>query len=453
MLTERIQHLRTTGSASGGPVLLWLNRDRRLHDNWAVIHAQRSAIMRQQHLHVVFCLVPQFLDATWRQYHFLLEGLRELSQSCLDANISFTLLEGAPPDVLPAFIAATAPSLLVSDFDPLRTKQQWLQSVLHSTTVNVDCVDAHNIVPVWTASNKLEFAAYTLRPKLHRLLPTFLEPFPAIERHPFGTATVSADWKGATDRLQVDMAVPPATWITPGESAGRAGLDTFVGRLALYSTHRNDPNASAQSDLSAWFHFGHLAPQRAALEVHAAAAAQPDLKEAADAFLEELIVRRELADNFVYYNGEYDSVAGFHAWARASLDEHRNDNRDYVHDLHTWEHAATHDPLWNAAQCQLLATGKMHGYMRMYWAKKILEWTARPEDAMAIAIYLNDKYELDGRDPNGYAGIAWCIGGVHDRAWFDRPVYGKIRYMNSNGCAKKFDVTAYIAKWLNSTTT
>ena len=160
--------------------------------------------------------------------------------------------------------------------------------------------------------------------------------------------------------------------------------------------------------------------------------------------LEELIVRRELADNFTFYNTQYASFDGFPAWAKQSLNEHRKDKREYLYSLKQFEQAETHDPLWNAAQTQMINKGKMHGYMRMYWAKKILEWTPSPEEAMMIAIYLNDKYELDGRDPNGYAGIAWSIGGVHDRAWFDRPVYGKVRYMNYRGCESKFNVKEYI---------
>jgi len=157
-----------------------------------------------------------------------------------------------------------------------------------------------------------------------------------------------------------------------------------------------------------------------------------------------MIVRRELSDNFCEYEPNYDYFEGFHEWAKKTLNEHRNDEREYLYPKEQFEHADTHDPLWNAAQNQMMNKGKMHGYMRMYWAKKILEWSPNPEEAMQVAIDLNDKYELDGRDPNGYAGIAWSIGGIHDRAWFERPVYGKIRYMNYNGCKSKFNVKRYI---------
>ena len=167
----------------------------------------------------------------------------------------------------------------------------------------------------------------------------------------------------------------------------------------------------------------------------------------AGAFLEELVVRKELSDNFCYYNQHYDDIEGFPAWARASLYEHEKDKREYLYSLEELEGARTHDELWNAAQQEMLLTGKMHGYMRMYWAKKILEWTASPAAAQAAVIYLNDRYELDGRDPNGYAGIAWSLGGLHDRAWKERAIFGKVRYMSYNGAKRKFDIKAYINRW------
>jgi deoxyribodipyrimidine photo-lyase len=186
-----------------------------------------------------------------------------------------------------------------------------------------------------------------------------------------------------------------------------------------------------------------LSAQRAVLET----LEHPQVPvEAKEVFLEELVVRRELADNFCFYNPLYDSIKSFPQWAQNTLEKHRSDPRDYIYSLKELEQAETHDPLWNAAQQELVHYGKMHGYMRMYWAKKILEWTASPEEAMHHAIYLNDTYSLDGVDSNGYTGIAWSIGGVHDRAWRERPVFGTIRYMNYNGAKRKFNVDEYIEK-------
>ena len=236
---------------------------------------------------------------------------------------------------------------------------------------------------------------------------------------------------------------PEAKWIVPGEAAARKQLGISWSIVTGYEMDRNDPNNDGQSGLSPYLHFGQISAQRIALEV---------LKRMKDAgaFLEELIVRKELSDNFCYYNQHYDDMQGFPAWAKTSLSEHEKDRREYLYTLQELERARTHDDLWNAAQQEMLQTGKMHGYMRMYWAKKILEWTESPVAAQAAAIYLNDRYELDGRDPNGYTGIAWSLGGVHDRAWKERAIFGKVRYMSYNGAKSKFDVKAYISKWSSS---
>ena len=229
-----------------------------------------------------------------------------------------------------------------------------------------------------------------------------------------------------------------------GEAAAHRHLHGFITNgLNRYDELRNDPNAAGQSGLSPWLHFGQLSAQRVALESARAAAGTVS----GDAFLEELIIRRELSDNFCWYNMNYDRLEGFPVWALKTIADHRHDRRDAVYSHGQLEMGETHDPLWNAAQMEMVTTGRMHGYLRMYWAKKILEWTASPEDALEMAICLNDRYQLDGRDPNGYAGIAWSIGGVHDRAWGERPVFGKIRYMNATGCRRKFDVDRYIGRY------
>jgi deoxyribodipyrimidine photo-lyase len=210
-------------------------------------------------------------------------------------------------------------------------------------------------------------------------------------------------------------------------------------KLADYDTARNDPSKDGQSGLSPYLHFGQISAQRVALEALRSTAPEP-VKEV---FLEELITRRELSDNFCFYQLAYDSPKCFPDWATKTLAKHRRDRREYLYSMKDLEAGRTHDDLWNAAQREMVLHGKMHGYLRMYWAKKILEWTRSPEEAMRIAIHLNDRYELDGRDPNGYAGITWSIGGVHDRPWGERKVFGMVRYMSEKGCRSKFDVDAY----------
>jgi deoxyribodipyrimidine photo-lyase len=432
------------GDRSSGPVVYWMSRDQRVADNWGLLHAQEEALARQSSLAVVFCLAPSFLGATLRQYAFMLSGLQEVERRLAALGIPFFLLGGEPVEELPRFIETEGASLLVTDFDPLRVKRTWRETVAERISIPFHEVDAHNIVPCRHASPKLEYSAATIRRKLDRLVPTFLEEYPRLVAHPFPWPRIPrpVPWADLLHRLPVDRSVPPVTGIVPGESAAHRALAAFLDwRLEGYATGRNDPNRNGQSGLSPYLHFGHLAPQRVALAV-----ASGGISEGSAAFLEELIIRRELSDNFCWYNDRYDRVEGFPDWARKTLERHRGDPREYRYSRELLERGETHDPLWNAAQKEMILTGRMHGYLRMYWAKKILEWSGSPEEALATAIFLNDRYELDGRDPNGYAGIAWSIGGVHDRPWGERPVFGMIRYMNYTGCLRKFDVPAYVSR-------
>ncbi|MBN1211845.1 MAG: deoxyribodipyrimidine photolyase, partial [candidate division Zixibacteria bacterium] len=303
----------------------------------------------------------------------------------------------------------------------------------------------HNIVPVRTASPKQEYAAYTFRPKMNKLLVGLLTPFPKLKKHPYllDKYYKKPDWSKIYRSLKIDRSVPEISWLEPGEKAALKIMKNFFEkRLENYNEKRNDPAVDFQSELSPYFHFGQIAPQRVALE----AQCYDKFIKSQESFLEEMIVRRELSDNFCFYNDRYDSYEGFPDWARQTLDEHRSDPREHIYTQEQLENSETYDELWNAAQTQMVKSGKMHGYMRMYWTKKILEWSAAPEEALRTAIYLNDKYELDGRDPNGYTGIAWSIGGVHDRPWFEREIFGKIRYMSEAGCRRKFPVDDYIKK-------
>ena len=425
-----------------GPIIYWMSRDQRVHDNWALLYAAKLAEGRGQPLTVVFCLVPTFLEATERQYGFMIKGLEEVESELQKLAIPFHLLLGNPPEEVARFAKKIKAGAVVTEFDPLRIKKEWHEKTAKLLPCAMYEVDAHNIVPCRVASIKQEFGAYTLRPKLQRVLSEYLTPFPTLKKQTDAAFHHSPiDWKAAFASLSIDRTVKEVTWCVPGEKAARQALKRFINeRSSQYDQDRNDPTKDGQSNLSPYLHFGQLSAQRVVLEIEKSAIAEANKK----AFLEELIVRKELSDNFCFYNPNYDSPHGFPEWAKKTLLDHVDDAREYLYTPDEFEHARTHDPLWNAAQLQMVTTGKMHGYMRMYWAKKILEWTKNPAEAQKIAIYLNDKYELDGRDPNGYVGIAWSIGGVHDRAWFDRPIFGKIRYMSYNGCKSKFDVKAYI---------
>ena len=448
MNPERIR-LFQSGVETKGPVIYWMSRDQRVHDNWALIYAQQLAIEKKLPLVVIFNLVPDFLEATIRQYGFMLRGLQQVEIELIQFNIPFFLLTGKPEVSIPEFIKEKNASFLICEFDPLKIKRIWKKEIAKKIEIPFFEVDAHSVVPCLVASNKTEFGAYTIRPKIHKLLPEFLDEFPRIKKMKKNDSISNdkIDWEKVRGNLKVNQEVKEVDWITPGEKAAASVLKDFLeNRFDVYAEDRNDPNKNALSNLSPYLHFGQISAQRVALTVQQFYPDHPSAK----TFLEELIVRKELSDNFCYYNKNYDSFDGFHEWAQQALNDHRKDKREFIYSLKEFELAKIHEDLWNAAQLELVHIGKMHGYMRMYWAKKILEWSKSPEEALRIAIYLNDKYELDGRDPNGYTGCAWAIGGVHDRAWAERPVFGKIRYMNRNGAMRKFDVFKYVKRYQNS---
>ncbi|XP_076600131.1 CPD photolyase [Chaetodon auriga] len=431
-------------------VLYWMSRDHRVQDNWAMVHAQRLAVKENLPLHVCVCLlVPKSELSTLRHYSFMLKGLKEVAKKCSSLNIQFHLLRGSAGDVLPGFVSDRSLGAVVTDFSPLREPLQWLEDVKKKLPKDVPLiqVDAHNIVPCWVASPKLEYSARTIRGKITKLLPEFLTQFPPVEKHPY-TASGAAkpvDWDKTLASLQVDRTVGEPEWATPGTKAGMAMLESFIDvRLKQFDTKRNDPNAAALSQLSPWIRFGHLSAQRVALQVERSG---KSAGHSVSSFIEELVVRRELTDNFCFYNKKYDSVEGAYEWAQKTLKDHAKDKRPYLYTREQLEKAKTHDKLWNGAQYQMVTEGKMHGFLRMYWAKKILEWTSSPEEALSIALYLNDRYELDGQDPNGFVGCMWSICGIHDQGWAERPVFGKIRYMNYKGCLRKFDVARFEKKY------
>jgi deoxyribodipyrimidine photo-lyase len=444
MNTKRIRELNNE-EFTQGPVIYWMSRDQRAFDNWALLYAQELAKDKNTSVAVVFCLRKTFQHNTERTVTFMLKGLEEVSIHLAKKNISFYFIIGDPSEEIPKFISEHNAGALVSDFSPLRYNRLWKDQI--SRTINIPFyeVDAHNIVPCWIASPKQEFGAYTIRPKINFHLQEFLVSFPKLESQKETVLPLQKlDWKSIHSEIHIDTSVPAVDWLKPGEEAAEEMLQRFIEeRLPIYDEQRNDPTKNAQSQLSPYVHFGHIASQRIALELENV----QEHQKAKEAFLEELIVRKELSDNYCFYNPHYDSFEGFPQWAKTSLEQHMSDKREFIYTLSQLERADTHDPLWNASQKQMMTVGKMHGYMRMYWAKKIFEWSKTPQEAQKHCIYLNDKYFLDGRDPNGYTGIAWSIGGVHDRAWFERAIFGKIRYMNYNGAKGKFDVKKYIATY------
>jgi deoxyribodipyrimidine photo-lyase len=360
---------------------------------------------------------------------FMKQGLLVVRDQLNKLNIPFVLSNGEADIELPKIIKEIKASHLFVDFNPLRDAQAMVSSVKARININMSEVDAHNVIPAFYVTNKQEWGAYTLRPKVHKLLDKYLTEFPAVLKQAKTNLNIKSDDKEilGEEAKVIDYAT--------------LALKEFIEKRLKNYDQRNDPNADATSRLSAYLHFGQLSAQRIAL-------ATKQSKLESDSFLEELIVRKELADNYVLYNPNYDNFEGLPEWAKKTLNKHLEDPREYVYTLKQFEEGKTQDPIWNAAQLQMVKSGYMHGYVRMYWAKKILEWSKDPQAAIKTAIYLNDKYELDGQDPNGYVGVMWAIGGVHDRPWQERKIFGMVRFMNDKGMKRKFDVDAYIKKWI-----
>lgn len=409
--------------------MYWMSRDQRSRNNKALLFAQHLAIEHQQPLLVVFVKTP-VRNAQSNHYNFLVQGLVHVQKDLDEKDIPFFFLEGELVAQLEKFVADKKVGAVITDFTPLRGGRKWRDELAKSLPIPLIEVDAHNVVPAWVASPKQEYAARTFRPKMERILPEWLRPLPELQAHPF-------PWKGTPPNIISFSGKIPSS----GERAAQATLSMFLKHgLQFYHEMRNNPSLDVQSHLSPYLHFGQIAPLEVALAVKSAAAPS----DAKQDFLEELIIRRELADNYCLYNRHYDSFQGFPDWAQQTLIKHAADPRANVYSYEQLESGKTHDKLWNAAQEEMVKSGHMHGYLRMYWAKKILEWTANVAQAQEYAILLNDTYSLDGRDPNGYTGIAWSIGGVHDRPWYEREIFGTVRYMALSGMKKKFDIASYI---------
>jgi deoxyribodipyrimidine photo-lyase len=427
-LHDRATVLKKTDKT--GLVLYWMNRDIRLLDNPALSFAQSLSLERKQPLIILFGINPN--KHNQRQITFLIDSLKLLEKELFKLNIPLVLI----------LIKKYKVASLVTDFSPIRSDKSYVSSLISKIDISYYRIDAHNTVPFHIASNKREYAAYTIRPKINNLFNIYNEQSTKIIKHPFNESLSikKIEWEKLTKKLTINS---KSMIFKPGSKAAIKQVDYFIEKkLSNYNKLRNDPNEDYQSNLSAYLHFGLISSRT----VYERVKNKAIFEDSTDKFFDELIIRKELSDNFCFYTENYDSIDAFPSWAKKTLEDHRDDPRKYIYNRDDLEYYATHDPLWNAAQKEMVTTGKMHGYMRMYWAKKILEWSISPEHAMETAIYLNDKYQLDGNDPNGYAGIAWSIGGVHDRPWFEREIFGKVRYMSYNGCKNKFDVKKYITK-------
>lgn len=417
----RVQHLNEIEDPGAGRyVLYWMQQAQRTEFNHALEFAIHHANDLGKQLLVAFGLMDDYPEANLRHYHFMLQGLADVDTELTKRDITFVVRRGAPNQV--AIELAADAAVVVCDRGCLRIQRQWRDHVATQAGCPVIQVESDVVVPVELVSDKAEYAARTIRPKITKHLDRFLVPLPA-------------------SRLKLDTEVPPVAMFTGGMTAGKEVLKAFLEeKFSTYTKNRNQPQTDDVSHMSKYLHFGQLSAVYIAME-----ARKSQSTENVDSFIEELIIRRELPMNFVYFEPDYDSYTSIPGWARKSLSEHKTDERENSYTRAELEAAETHDAYWNAAMREMKVTGYMHNYMRMYWGKKIIEWSNTPEYAYQTSIYLNDKYFLDGRDANSYANIGWLFG-THDRGWTERPVLGKVRWMSAGGLERKSDPKAYVAK-------
>ncbi len=426
-------------------VLYWMEQAKRTEYNHALVYAAQQANDLEKPLIVVYALTDNYPEFNLRHFTFLLEGLRETEQQLKDIGVKLVAQAGEPAEVVLRISQDAA--LIVCDCYYLKHQRAWRDQVAKEADCRVVQVESDIIVPVEVASEKPEYAARTIRPKLQKQYRNFLNrPVQSIPKKSSLNQPLKGEKLDNIEKLAssigVDKSVEPVSqFFRGGTSEAKNRFRDFINELLDdYDENRNQPQTNNVSHMSKYLHFGHISPVWLVEEITKKAD-----DENVDAFIEELLVRRELAINFVYYTPDYELFKSIPGWAHETLDVHKDDEREYVYSCQELDEAETHDPYWNAAMREMKYTGYMHNYMRMYWGKKILEWTNTPEYAYQTVLTLNNRYFLDGGDCNSYANVSWIFG-QHDRGWTERPIYGKVRSMMQSGLKRKFDPDKYVEK-------
>ncbi|MCB5264707.1 MAG: deoxyribodipyrimidine photo-lyase [Candidatus Cloacimonetes bacterium] len=474
-MKKRIIRHKTAKSPSGNYVLYWMQQAQRIHYNPALDYALAEAQRMKLCLIVCFVISDEIPEANIRHYRFMIEALPEIALGLASKRIPFHILLGKPQDLIPEL--GQKARLLVLDHGYLRWQKTWRDEIFNSKLLSdteIVELDTEATIPVHLVSNKEEYSAATLRRKIVSKLPDWLVyPDPVhydvptqdldlqgIPHYPYSLQDLDALWDWVSTELKLQPSPDIIRSMTGGYNQAQEKLKYFIhNKLSGYAQYRSHPDKDYASELSPYLHFGQIS----ALEIihkifgawqvpvntlpHLITSKKQQMGKSLNLadYAEELIVRRELSMNFCDHNPNYDSALCLPTWARKTLNDHLLDEREEQYSLDRLEQGETNDKYWNAAQRQMLTTGKMQGYMRMYWGKRLLMWCPSVDEAFEILLYLNNKYELDGRDANAYAGVAWCFG-KHDRPWGTRPIFGMVRYMNANGLKRKFDMQAYLAK-------
>lgn len=455
-INERVVQLNEAHiNRKGRYVLYWMQMYKRTSHNHALAWAVRQGNELGLPVVVYEGVKYYYPWASDRLHTFILEGVDEKRADFEKLGFRYVFYlqkDDRSPKQTVARLAKDA-ALIVTDDYPCFIIPEHNRRIAEKTNIPVHAVDSCGIIPM-SKFDKEEYAAYTIRPKIRKLLPNYLKPFSEEKvtinstnidlDADFETLVTSANIQRLVAGCDIDHTVKPSTIYRGGTTNGRKRLTEFVeGILPDYDNARSKPDRDGSSRLSAYLHFGFLSPLEIALAVKDSNAPQGSK----DAFLEELIVRRELSFNMTRHNPKYDSLEALPPWVQKTMLEHADDERQFTYKLEQLERGETHDELWNACQHEMVATGEMHNYVRMLWGKNIIAWSRSYEEAFETLVHLNNKYCLDGRDPNSYAGVLWCFG-KHDRPWMERPVFGTIRYMTSGSTGRKFDSRKYIS-WVN----
>lgn len=443
-----------------GYCLYWMQQSQRVYYNHALSYAIELSNAYQLPLLVYFGLTPDFPEANERHYSFMLEGLMEVSKSLGQRNIGFHLVKASPEIGIDPYLKEA--SFLVMDKGYLKIQRKWrgivVEKALESSVLGAYELESDLIVPIEIASSKEEYAARTIRPKIHKLLDRYAinfllksidkpwsdNDFEVSKKECLIKSRHSINLEEIDEFLQrttIGHSVKKSPFFKGGYSEAIGRLQIFIENGLPHYSQSNSPAFVYQSVMSPYLHFGQIS----SLEIYLILQKLENIPtESYLGFLEQLIVRRELAFNFIYYRDGYDVFKTMtNPWAYHTMGLHDNDKRPALYDLETLENYDTCDIYWNTAMKEMVITGYMHNYMRMYWCKKIIEWTPNFKSAYETAIYLNNKYFIDGRDANSYTGVAWCFG-LHDRGWHEREVFGTLRYMNAQGLKRKFDMEKYI---------
>ena len=452
MNEHRILKLKPGWNEKGSYVLYWMQQSQRVHYNHALMHAIELANEHDLPVVVFFGLTKSYPSANLRHYQFMLEGLKEVKDIIEKLHMTFVFRLISPEQGVKDYLSDAA--CLVMDYGYLRHQKDWRKDVLdhavhHQLPLGIDMVDTDVIVPVRYISNKAEYGAYTLRPKLMKVYRDFrdFKRLPVClceQKMNLSSDDDLSDIHNLLSQLDIDKSIEPSPIYRGGYTQASHMFTEFVMEKANHYDESNDPSKSLTSKMSMYLHFGQISSLELLDRLFLAQSQGHIQGISFDQYVEQLLVRRELAFNYVTYQKGYDQFETMtEPWAYQTMKAHENDMRSYLYDKHDYINFRTHDPYFNAAMIEMVKTGYMHNYMRMYWAKKIIEWSPSFKEAYETIKYLNDTYFIDGRDPNSYTGIAWCFG-KHDRAWTERNIFGKLRYMNDKGLEKKFDIKSYV---------